>query len=69
MTASTGYVAEAAVTQLAASLAARFPGLPDHEIRAAVRAQVADLRETGWQIRAPLSALASRPRARKTDGA
>ncbi|WP_405930349.1 hypothetical protein [Streptomyces sp. NBC_00827] len=66
MTARTGYVAEAAATQLAATLAARFPGLPDHEIQAVVRAQVADLRETGWRISAPVSVLADRPRARKT---
>ncbi|WP_329545539.1 hypothetical protein OG548_14270 [Streptomyces sp. NBC_01356] len=69
MTARAGYVAEAAAAQLAAALASRFPGLPDHEIQSAARAQVADLRETGWRISAPVSALADRPRARKTDRA
>lgn len=64
MTTRLGIVAEAAMEQLVDTLAARFPQLPDAEIRATARAQVDDLRMAGWRITAPVTKASARPTAR-----
>lgn len=64
MSTALGIVAEAAVDQMAASLAPMLPGLPEHELRTIARAQVEDLRTAGWRITAPVAAAATSRRRR-----
>jgi hypothetical protein len=59
-----GIVAEAAVEQMAATLATRYPNRPAAELRADARQQAEDLKAAGWHITAPAAALAAH-RARK----
>lgn len=60
MTGRGGIVPAAVVDHIAATLAARLPGLPGEEIRAHARAIVADLGRAGWRVTAP--APTTRPR-------
>lgn len=62
----TGIVAEASIEVLAVRLSSELPGLEQAEIRRIARAQADDLKADGWRITAPVTAVATSTRRRKT---
>lgn len=60
MTPRIGYVADAALEVLADRLARDLPALRADDLRDIAHHQVQDLKAAGWQITAPVNALARR---------
>lgn len=64
MTRRMGIVADATVELLAEQLGKEMRGLPQYDVKRIATRQVEALREAGWRITAPASALARTTRSR-----
>ena len=63
----TGYVAEAAISVLAARLSIEVPGLSQSELRRISRRQAEDLAKEGFRTTVPVNAVATAARRRKAE--